>query len=300
MLLFSVISPQHHLSIYSMLPATTSIYQVTLRTRRLTQLTSFYQNILGLKEIRSSAEAAWLSASGQEPTQLILVQDDTALPLNRRSPGLYHAAWLVPNRQQLALVLQHLLQSNYRLQGASDHLVSEALYLADPDGNGIEIYCDRPPATWPRQNGQVQMATLALNLPELLAEIEAETPWQGLAPETKIGHIHLQVSALEPAKAFYVDLLGFAIMQSTYPGALFIAANGYHHHIGLNTWHSQLSAPAPPNQSGLVNFTIHVPDADYFTALQQQLRTAGLSLEVLNEKSFSFRDPDNLQVIIQG
>jgi len=283
-----------------MLPAATSIYQVTLRTRRLTQLAAFYQAVVGLKEIRSSQTAAWLSASGQEPAQLILVQDSTALPLDRRSPGLYHVAWLVPNRQQLALALQRLLQSNYRLQGASDHLVSEALYLADPDGNGIEIYCDRPRATWPWHNGQVQMDTLALDLQGLLAEIDDETQWQGLAPDTKIGHIHLQVSALAPAKAFYVGLLGFAVMQSSYPGALFIAANGYHHHLGLNTWHSQNRPPAPAHQSGLVNFTIHVPRADYFTALQQQLRAAGVSLEILNEESFSFRDPDNLQIIIQG
>jgi len=283
-----------------MLPAATSIYQVTLRTRRLAQLSSFYQQVLGLKEIRSSAEATELSASGQEPAQLILVQDNTALPLDRRSPGLYHVAWLVPNRQQLARALQHLLRSNYRLQGASDHLVSEALYLADPDGNGIEIYCDRPQATWPRHNGQVQMATLPLNLPELLAEIAGEIPWQGLPQETKIGHIHLQVSALASARAFYVDLLGFAVMQSSYPGALFVAANGYHHHIGLNTWHSQQRPPAPPNQSGLVSFTIHVPGAEYFAAMQQQLKTAGVEVAWLNENAFSFCDPDKLQIIIQG
>jgi len=283
-----------------MLPAVTSIHQVTLRTSRLAQLTSFYQTVVGLKPIRITEEASWLSASGQEPAQLILVQDNAALLLNRRSPGLYHVAWLVPNREQLARTLQHLLETNWPLQGASDHLVSEALYLADPDGNGIEIYADRPRATWPLHNNQVQMATLRLNIPELLAEIKTDTDWEGLAPETKIGHLHLQVSGLEKAKAFYVGLLGFAVMQSTYPGALFVAANGYHHHLGLNTWHSSQSLPAPSHQAGLVNFTIYIPDATYLATLQQQLKAAGVAVETLNEQAFTFRDPDNLQVIIQG
>lgn len=283
-----------------MLPAATSIHQVTLRTNHLAQLTSFYQTVVGLKQIRTTEEGTWLSASGQEPAQLILVQDNAALPLNRKSPGLYHVAWLVPDRQQLARTLQHLLQTKWPLQGASDHLVSEALYLADPDGNGIEIYSDRPRATWPIHNNQVQMQSLRLNIPDLMAEIKTETNWEGLAPETRIGHIHLQVSDLEKAKAFYVDLLGFAVMQSTYPGALFIAANGYHHHLGLNTWHSQAQPPASPKQIGLVNFTIYLPDTGYFTALQQHLATAGILLKSINEKSFSIRDSDRNEVIIQG
>ena len=282
------------------LPAATTIRQVTLRTHQLAQLKSFYTNILGLREISSTESETRLSASGQEPAQLILLQDETAPLHSRRQPGLYHVAWLVPSRLELAKALKHLIQTKWPLQGFGDHLVSEAIYLADPDSNGIEIYADRPRETWPMINGQVQMDTLPVDVPNLLAEIQDNTPaWQGLHPGTVIGHIHLQVSSLAQAKNFFTGMLGFNVMQENYPGALFVSAGGYHHHIGLNTWHSQNAAPGPENQTGLVSFTIGIPDAQALAALRRNLLDAHYPIKEQNAGGFIVQSPDKLSIYIE-
>ena len=283
------------------LPANTTIRQVTLRTRRLAPLNSFYQNILGLRQIRLNQKEARLSASGQEPAQLVLWQDETAPLHNRRQPGLYHVAWLVPSRQELARTLQHLIQTKWPLNGFGDHLVSEAIYLADPDSNGIEIYTDRPRATWPIVNGMIQMDTLPVDVPNLLAEAGNDLPdWQGLHSGTIIGHIHLQVSSLAQAKNFYTGLLGFNVMQENYPGALFVSAGGYHHHIGLNTWHSQNAAPGPENQTGLVSFTIGIPDAMAMSVIKKNLSDAQYSIKEQSAGGFKVQSPDKLLIYIEG
>ena len=282
------------------LPAATTIRQVTLRTHQLAQLKSFYTNILGLREISSTESETRLSASGQEPAQLILRQDETAPLHSRRQPGLYHVAWLVPSRLELAKALKHLIQTKWPLQGFGDHLVSEAIYLADPDGNGIEVYADRPRETWPMINGQVQMDTLPVDVHNLLAEIQDNTPaWQGLHPDTVIGHIHLQVSSLAQAKNFYTGILGFKVMQENYPGALFVSAGGYHHHIGLNIWHSQNAAPGPENQTGLVSFTIGIPDAQALAALRRNLLDAHYPIKEQNAGGFILQSPDKLSIYIE-
>jgi catechol 2,3-dioxygenase len=283
------------------LPATTAIRQVTLRTRRLVDLKDFYQNILGLQEVSSTEKEVRLSASGQEPAQLVLWQDEAAPLRNRRQPGLYHVAWLVPGRHELARALQHLIQTKWPLQGFGDHLVSEAIYLADPDGNGIEVYADRPRETWPMVNGQVQMDSLPVDVPNLLAEVPDGLPaWQGLPPGTVIGHIHLQVSSLAQAKSFYSGLLGFNVMQENYPGALFVAAGGYHHHIGLNTWHSQNTSPGPGNQTGLVSFTLGIPDDQVFGALEKNLFDAKFPIEERSEGKIMIQSPDKLSILLES
>jgi len=283
------------------LPAATAIQQVTLRTRRLAELKIFYQTVLGLQEIARTANQVHLAAGEPTSAQLILEEDKAAPLFNRRQPGLYHVAWLVPNRQELALALRHLIQTKWPLQGFGDHLVSEAIYLSDPDGNGIEVYADRPRNTWPMVNGQVQMDTLAVDVPNLLAELQnAYVAWSGLPAGTVIGHIHLQVSSLAAAKQFYSGQLGFNVMQQNYPGALFISAGGYHHHLGLNTWHSLSTAPGPQGQTGLANFTIRVPDHEIFNQLKTNLKAAGLATETLNHDLFAVQDPNNLQIFIQA
>lgn len=281
------------------LPATTTVQQVTLRTRRLAELSNFYQTVLGLREVGRTADQVLLAAGEQATANLILEEDQTAPLFTRRQPGLYHVAWLVPNRQELARALQHLIQSKWPLQGLGDHLVSEAIYLADPDGNGIEIYADRPRDTWPMVNGQVQMDTLPVDVPDLLAEIDSHATWNGLPTGTIIGHIHLQVSSLAAAKQFYCGLLGFNIMQQNYPGALFIAAGGYHHHLGLNTWHSLNAAPGPANQTGLANFTIRVPEIENFKLLKNRLEAAGVLTETPGTNIFSVQDPNGLKINIR-
>ncbi|GEO04526.1 catechol-2,3-dioxygenase [Adhaeribacter aerolatus] len=283
------------------LPSSLSIRQVTLRTRRLTDLHTFYTTILGLQEISYNGAEARLSASGQEPAQLILSQNETAPLHNRRQPGLYHVAWLVPNRLELARALRHFIQTKWPLSGFGDHLVSEAIYFSDPDGNGIEVYADRPRETWPIVNGQVQMDTSPVDVPDLLAQLPDNSPeWQGLHRNTLIGHIHLQVSSLAQARRFYADTLGFNVMQENYPGALFVAAGGYHHHIGLNTWHSQNAAPGPEEQTGLVSFTINIPDTQIFAALKNSLINTPYPITAEKPGSFMLESPDKLAIRIEG
>jgi catechol 2,3-dioxygenase len=175
----------------------------------------------------------------------------------RRSAGLFHFAILVPSRAALGRSLRRLAEKHWPMSGAADHLVSEALYLNDPDGLGIEIYRDRPRDTWRRtSDGEIAMATDPLDLKGIHDEPGADAPWTGLEAGTVMGHVHLQVPHVDAAAAFYCDRIGFTPMVRSYPGALFVAAGGYHHHLGLNTWAGR-GAPAPPdNAVGLRGFTI--------------------------------------------
>jgi catechol 2,3-dioxygenase len=148
---------------------------------------------------------------------------------------------------ELARVLLRLINNRYPLHGAADHLVSEAIYLSDPEGNGLELYSDRNPDDWPRQNGQIAMATDPLDFQDLLAQAkENPDPWQHIHSGTDIGHVHLSVSDLHRSEGFYAGLLGLDITQRTYPGALFFSAGGYHHHVGTNIWESRTPPPLGP------------------------------------------------------
>ncbi|MEZ5287432.1 MAG: hypothetical protein R2712_22055 [Vicinamibacterales bacterium] len=165
-------------------------------------------------------------------------------------------AILVPSRVALGRSLRRLAATRWPLTGASDHLVSEALYLDDPDHLGLEIYRDRPADTWTREGGEVVMATERLDLQAVADEPGADLPWRGLDAETRIGHVHLHVPHLDDAEARYCDDLGFSATLRRYPGALFVAAGAYHHHVGLNVW-AGLGAPPPPATAvGLRAFTI--------------------------------------------
>ncbi|WP_146153660.1 VOC family protein [Adhaeribacter arboris] len=280
-----------------LLPAATCIAQVTLRTHQLPVLTRFYEQIIGLQVIQLEPSKAYLSAAGQEPALLVLEQDDTAPRHNPRQPGLFHVAYLVPNRLELARWWQHFSQTNWPVQGFGDHLVSEAIYLADPDGNGIEIYADCPRSTWPIQNGQVQMTTEPVDIASLMRELPVpDKPWTGMAAETHIGHIHLQVSNLNQARLFYHQLLGFTVMQESYPGALFVAAGGYHHHIGLNTWRSRAASARNPEATGLASFVIKLPEASALTQLTTRLQEAAFKPETIGQKGIQVQDKDGITV----
>lgn len=202
------------------------------------------------------------AALGAGEPWLVLHAAPTAPPRPRGTTGLYHFAVLVPSRADLAQSLRRLLDTRTPLQGVADHGVSESLYLADPDGIGIEIYRDRPRHEWPFVNGQLRMTTDPLDLEGLLAEHPApEHPSpHHLAPDTRVGHIHLQVSDLDAARRFYVDVLGFELMQRFGRGALFVAAGGYHHHLGLNTWEGVGAPPPPAGAIGLDHFEVKLGD----------------------------------------
>ena len=238
-----------------MLPDSAHIGSATLTVSDLDRSVAFYQDVLGFREHRREGRTAFLGADGARDL-IVLDELKGAVARPRRSAGLFHVAILVPSRAALARSLVHLVQRGWSLTGVADHLVSEALYLNDADGLGLEIYRDRPRAEWRQQDGQIIMGTEALDLDDLASEPGAEDPWRGLDEGTVIGHVHLQVTTLESAEALYCDRVGFTPMLRRYTGALFVAAGGYHHHVGLNVWAGVGVPPPPTNAVGLKSFTI--------------------------------------------
>lgn len=274
-------------------PATT-IGAVHLTISDLRRAVRFYETHLGFSIHRRDDRTAWLGAGG--PDLLILSQCETA-PRVRGTTGLYHFAILVPSRIELARSLRRLVATATIMQGAADHGVSEALYLADEDGNGIEIYRDRPHDQWPMAGGRLRMGADPLDLDALLAEAGRAESTAGLPPATRIGHVHLHVARLSEARAFYVDLLGFELMQEYGPSALFVAAGGYHHHIGLNTWAGVGAPPPPPGAIGLKHFTVVLPDADALASVEKRVKASGIEPEAI-EGGLLIRDPAKNAILL--
>ncbi len=228
--------------------AATILGPVALTVSELDRSRAFYERSMGLRATELDDGTLALGVAGEKP--LVELRGDTAAPrLNRRAPGLYHLAILMPTRLDLAFALARLAETRWPLDGASDHLVSEALYLSDPDGNGIEIYRDRPRTDWryvTATNSRCRRWR-SISTTKLLGELAGATELQaGAPPGTTIGHVHLQVADIPDAEAFYHKVLGFDVTARGYPGALFVSAGGYHHHLGLNTWHSAGASRAAP------------------------------------------------------
>ncbi|WP_419900385.1 VOC family protein [Roseomonas sp. USHLN139] len=228
------------------------IGQVTLVVHDLDRVSGFYQQVIGLSRLAQGGGEAVLGA-GATPF-LTLRQDPAARRSSRREAGLFHTAFLLPERADLGRWLRHAAAAGQRLAGASDHAVSEAVYLADPEGNGIEVYADRPEAAWRWQDGQVVMGTEPLDLPALLAAGEGPA-WRGAPEGTTIGHVHLQVGDIPAAEAFYAGTLGFGV-TARYPGGSFFGADGYHHQLAANVWNSAGAGPRDRPCTGLAEVTI--------------------------------------------
>jgi catechol 2,3-dioxygenase len=259
------------------LPQDSHTGYVHLQVRDLGASLAYYQGRLGLLEKGREGSTSILSARPDGPPLIYLTARPDAVPKPRRTVGLYHVAIRFPDRMALGKVFQRLIDTGWPIDGAADHLVSEALYMSDPDGNGLELYRDRPRQEWPVQNGQVQMSSDPLNFESLLQEA-GPSPWSGIDPGTDIGHIHIQVSDLGRAEAFYSGLLGLEVTQRSYPGALFMSAGGYHHHIGMNIWSSR-GAPRPPeNATGLLSFLLEIPGEEQRAELIERLRQAGIGM----------------------
>jgi catechol 2,3-dioxygenase len=257
----------------------TALGHVHLVTGDLSRLLQFYRAALGFQEARRDRDTVFLSADGLYPFAFAFTEVPGATR-RARTTGLYHAAILLPSRRDLARVFLRLRAEDVPLDGVADHLVSEALYLRDPDGNGLEIYADRPRERWTQRNGQIQMATDPLDLESLLAEASGEDqPWTGIPAGTGIGHVHLRVSDLQRAEAFYHGVLGFDVTVRGYSGALFLSAGGYHHHLGVNVWSSAGLPPAPPNSVGLRSFTIRVPQREELVRIVQRARAHDVTIE---------------------
>lgn len=257
--------------------ARTMIGELTLAVADLDRSIAFYTGPLGFQVITRDGGRATLGA-GDTPL-LHLIEQRGAAPWPGRATGLYHFAILLPTRADLGRWLRRWLEHGYPVPGQGDHLVSEALYLSDPDGNGIEVYRDRPRGEWQWDGGTVRMASLPVDIDGLLNLAANDTsPWAGFPEGTTIGHMHLQVGDIPQAAAFYVDTLGFDLVANM-PSALFVSAGGYHHHIGLNTWHSRGEGPAPANTAGLRSFTIDFADEPARAQVVERVSLAGGEVE---------------------
>jgi catechol 2,3-dioxygenase len=275
----------------------TSIGAVALTVADLGRVRDFYEGAIGLTATERDDGTLVLGASGGEP--LIELQENSAAASpDRRSTGLFHLAILLPSRRDLALALRRLAEARWPLAGASDHLVSEALYISDPDGNGIEIYRDRPREQWPQEGGELQMATIPLDLHSVINELEASDEAETAVPEeTRIGHVHLKVADIQAAEEFYAGALGFEVTVRGYPGALFVSAGAYHHHIGLNTWHSAGGPPPPPGAIGLRSFEVVLPSADELERTVERAASAGVTAARENGGAV-LRDPSGNAVAL--
>ena len=259
------------------LPARTSVGPVQLTVSDLERSLPYYRGAIGLEVLGQDYRYASLGAGAVE--LLVLVEEPGAQPAPGCT-GLYHFALLVPRRSDLATWLAHAAREHVRLVGLSDHFVSEALYLSDPDGHGIEIYWDRPREAW---EGQVaaRMTTVPLDVESLLGELDdpRSAPFEGLPAGTVIGHVHLKVAEIPGTVAFYRDALGFGLMAELGRQAAFLGAGGYHHHVGANTWESAGGPPPPAGTAALRHATITLPtDADREQVIER-LEQHGHALE---------------------
>jgi len=272
------------------LPAATRLGSVRLQVADLARSLDYYQKVLGLSVADRSTSAASLAAHGDDTVLIELRERPGARPVPRRGRlGLYHYAILLPDRASLGRLIAHL-SSIGAYAGMSDHLVSEAIYLTDPDGLGIEVYADRPRSTWQHDARQLAMATNPLDV-RSLTEAAGGDQWTGMPAGTKIGHVHLHVANIERAEAFYHEALGFDKVVWSYPGALFLSAGGYHHHLGTNTWAAE--APlAEENDARLLEWTVVVPTAADAEAAAGSLEAGGHSVQADSDRqSWSTRDP---------
>lgn len=267
---------------------------VSLRVRDAERAGAFYREVVGLSELGREGGAVWLGAGGR---RLVELRGDPNL--GRRDPrgaGLFHTAFLMPARADLAAWLRHAAEHRFAISGASDHAVSEAIYLADPEGNGVEIYADRPSAEWPLADGEIAMTTEALDVEALLAA-QGARHWRGAPEGLVIGHIHLQVGALPAADRFYREVVGFDIACRR-SAASFYGAGGYHHQIAANVWNSRNAGAIDEGAAGLAGFEIATQDAATIEAIAERAAKAGLRVRE-GEGGLVLDDPWGLPITLK-
>jgi catechol 2,3-dioxygenase len=274
----------------------TSLGAVRLNAGDQQSLARFYEQTVGLKQVDRNGVAALGTDAGRPIVELAPAPD--APPRPAGTTGLFHLAILVPSRLELARALRRVSESGWRLTGASDHLVSEALYLRDPEGNGIEIYRDRPREDWRQVDGEIAMDTLPLDLEGVLEELARDdSPPGAMSPGARLGHVHLNVADLPSSEAFYSGALGLDVTVRGYPGALFVSAGGYHHHVGLNTWMGEGASPPPPGARGLDRFEMVLPSAADVDAAERRLADAGVDA-TRSEEGVTAVDPSGNRVLL--
>ncbi len=278
------------------LPDATRLGEVQLQVADLARSVAWYEETLGFRVLRRDAGRAVLAPHGDDRALVELVERAGARPMVQRGRlGLYHVAILLPDRASLGRFVRHLADTGARA-GAGDHLVSEAFYLQDPDNLGIEVYADRPRATWRRVVRELMMATDPVDVAGVVASA-GDTPWDGMPAGTVIGHVHLHVGDTARAAAFYSEALGFDRMVWHYPGALFFGAGGYHHHLGTNTWAGNGAVAPDEKDARLVEWTVELPDSESVGAAHDSLLARGFASERAPDgRALVTRDPWGTQV----
>lgn len=270
------------------LPIETKLGAVRLQISNLEKSLDYYERVLGFRVMERSDGLAMLGVDDSNDALIELRELPGARAVPRRGLlGLYHFAILLPDRASLGRFLVHLISLGIQ-PGMSDHLVSEALYLSDPDGLGIEVYADRPRAEWAVLDRQLTMATNPLDARSLIREANGER-WAGMPPGTKVGHVHLYVGDIAQAEAFYHRGLGLDKVVWSYPGALFLSAGGYHHHLGTNTWAAG-APPASDQDARLLEWTVIVPSSDDAAAAARNIESRGYSV-ASSKGSWTATDP---------
>lgn len=271
----------------------TFVGHVKIKVGNLERSLKYYQEVIGFKILEQTETTAKLTTDGKT-SLLSIEQPENVVPKQGRTTGLYHFALLLPHRSDLANIVNHFNENGIRI-GSADHHVSEALYLADPDGNEIEIYVDRAPAVWDWNNGEVAMAVDPLNFEDFLANGKQGQPWEGLPIGTVMGHIHLHVSELKKTEEFYTKGLGFEVVNRYGTQALFISTGKYHHHIGLNTWNGVGAPPPPANSFGLESFILTLPNEDVLNKVVSNLKNFGAPVIEENDR-FVTQDPSGNRI----
>jgi len=271
------------------------IGNVHLRTSDMQQSVQFYESVLGLKQITESSEKALLSPNGKAPYLIALTKSKKESDVTQRKRlGLYHFAILLPERKYLADFFVHLQEhrNEVKIDGFADHAVSEAIYVRDPDYNGVEIYRDRPRSEWVWNENTVRMVTDPLQFENLLKESTGQ--WSSMPDRTTIGHVHLHVSSIPKATKFYSDIFGFS-QTAAFPGAAFFGAGEYHHHIATNTWLGENALPVSKDLPGLDYFTIELPSSN---SLQNTIKNLSDNDIVIKENSVGKFVLDSDQIMI--
>jgi catechol 2,3-dioxygenase len=279
-----------------LLPATTKPGPIWLRVADLERQLAYYQAALGLQVLARRPDNASLgTATGRVLVHLCQLREVSPRPA--RSSGLYHFALLLPSRPDLAQALVRLLEANVPLQGAADHHVSEAIYLADPEGNGIEIYADRQMDEWRDRQGDLIIVTDPLDLAGLMSDLKGKGPAEAIPDGTVMGHIHLHVGDLAGAEAFYRDIVGFDLMARYGASASFLSAGGYHHHLGINIWAGEGAPPAGPQTPGMEHFSLMLPSRATAEQLAGRVQDAGRVAE-LQEDGWLIEDPSENRLLV--